>query len=90
LYFCILAALFSFESGATLFSTRVIRFAHPYLFRKGLLPSAMCSRFTRVSHSATSPYLETLPLYSGLKLMFDAFKRHLDPNDAAGLNQRAA
>jgi len=60
------------------------------LFRKGLLPSAMCSRFTRVSHSATSPYLETLPLYSGLKLMFDAFKRHLDPNDAAGLNQRAA
>ena len=50
---------FSFESGATLFSARVIRFAHPYLFQKGLLPSAMCSRYTRVSHSATSPFFKT-------------------------------
>jgi len=37
------------------------------LFQKGLLPAAMCSRFTRVSHSATYPYRETLPLYSDKK-----------------------
>jgi len=82
LYFCILAAFF-LSKAARLFFLRAL-FAS--LTPKGAIASGNVISF----HSATSPYLETLLLYSGLKLMFNAFKPHLDPNDAAGLNQRAA